>query len=189
MVVVEERGNPAGLRQAPRERRSTWERGRAAPELVVRLPSHPPHIYRGKGEGGRPPQIQSEEGAAAKGGRSASQVKWRPSPLGFPLSHADGPWGAWCPWPIKARAPPYSPCYCIGRGGTISGPPDPSGILRNLLEASRYNTKKTRTFPATKTRLPIYKSLPPDHSGTPRDVRDLIRDSEQHSVTTYKLPL
>ena len=45
------------------------------------------------------------------------------------------------------------------------------------------------TFPVTKTGLPIYKSLPPDHSGTPRDVRDLIRDSEQHSVTTYKLPL
>ena len=41
----------------------------------------------------------------AKGGRSASQVKWRPSPLGFPPSHAHGPWGAWCPWPIKARAP------------------------------------------------------------------------------------
>jgi hypothetical protein len=39
------------------------------------------------------------------------------------------------------------------------------------------------------TGLPIYKSLPPDHSGTPRDVRDLIRDSEQHSLTTYKLPL
>ena len=33
------------------------------------------------------------------------------------------------------------------------------------------------------TALPIYNSLPPDHSGTPRDVRDLIRDSEQHSVT------
>ena len=45
------------------------------------------------------------------------------------------------------------------------------------------------TFPVTETGLPIYKSLPPDHSGTPRDVRDLIRDSEQHSVTTYKLPL
>ena len=46
-----------------------------------------------------------------------------------------------------------------------------------------------KTFPMAETALPIYKSLPPDHSGTPRDVRDLIRDSEQHSVTTYKLPL
>ena len=35
------------------------------------------------------------------------------------------------------------------------------------------------TFPVAETGLPIYNSLPPDHSGTPRDVRDLIRDSEQ----------
>ena len=46
-----------------------------------------------------------------------------------------------------------------------------------------------KLVPMAETGLPIYKSLPPDHSGTPRDVRDLIRDSEQHSVTTYKLPL
>ena len=37
------------------------------------------------------------------------------------------------------------------------------------------------TFPVTKTGLSIYKYLPPDHSGTPRDIRDLIRDSEQLS--------
>ena len=43
-----------------------------------------------------------------------------------------------------------------------------------------------KTFPVTKTGLPIYQSLPPDHSGAPRDIRDLIRDSEQPSVTnTY----
>ena len=46
-----------------------------------------------------------------------------------------------------------------------------------------------KLVPMAEIGLPIYKSLPPDHSGTPRDVRDLIRDSEQHSVTTYKLPL
>ena len=34
VVVVEERGNPAGLRQAPWERRSR-KRGRAVPELRV----------------------------------------------------------------------------------------------------------------------------------------------------------
>ena len=38
------------------------------------------------------------------------------------------------------------------------------------------------TFQMAETRLPIYNSLPLDHSGTPRDVRDLIRDSEQLSV-------
>ena len=46
-----------------------------------------------------------------------------------------------------------------------------------------------KLVPMPEIALPIYNSLPPDHSGTPRDVRDLIRDSEQHSVTTYKLPL
>ena len=97
--------------------------------------------------------------------------------------------GAGAPGPLRLGRPPYSPCYCIGRGGTISGLPDPSGILRNLLEASRYNTEKPELFPEPEQQLSIYKSLPPDHSGTPRDVRDLIRDSEQHSVTTYKLPL
>src|SRR4051812_23289827 len=38
-----------------------------------------------------------------------------------------------------------------------------------------------KLVPMAETALPIYNSLPPDHSGTPRDVRDLIRDSEQHS--------
>ena len=35
------------------------------------------------------------------------------------------------------------------------------------------------TFPMAEIPLPIYNSSPPDHSGTSRDVRDLIRDSEQ----------
>ena len=41
------------------------------------------------------------------------------------------------------------------------------------------------TFPVAETALPIYNSLPTDHYGTPRDIWDLIRDSEQPSVTTY----
>jgi hypothetical protein len=38
----------------------------------------------------------------------------------------------------------------------------------------------------SKARVLCYESYSPDHSGTPRDVRDLIRDSEQifelHSI-------
>ena len=49
--------------------------------------------------------------------------------------------------------------------------------------------KKPELFPEPEQQRPIYKSLPPDHFGTPLDVQDLIWDSEQHSVTTYKLPL
>ena len=58
------------------------------------------------------------------------------------------------------------------------GPPDPSGGPGTL-------PLKPETFLVTKTGLPIYKSLPLDHSGTPRDVWDLIRDSEKHLVTMY----
>ena len=46
--MMEERGNPAGLRQAPWERRSTWERegcARGKGEAPMRLPI----IYRGGG--------------------------------------------------------------------------------------------------------------------------------------------
>ena len=49
VVVVEERGNPAGLHQAPRKRR---KRGRAAPtgeELRVLGCSFASTIYKGRG--------------------------------------------------------------------------------------------------------------------------------------------
>jgi hypothetical protein len=54
------------------------------------------------------------------------------------------------------------------------GPRDPSGGPGTI-------PITPKLVPMPETGLPIYKSLPPDHSGTPRDVRDLIRDSEQHS--------
>ena len=174
-------GREAGLRQGE-------------VKLICWQPQNP-QVYIGEREGGAPPLGFPPQGVrlppipskgGGQGGRSASQVKWRPSPLGFPLSHAHGPWGGWCPWPIKARAPPYSPCYCIGRGGTISGPPESSGTFWKLPGTI---PKKPELFPEPEQQLSIYKSLPPDHSGTPRDVRDLIRYSEQHSVTTYMLSL
>ena len=56
--------------------------------------------------------------------------------------------------------------------GTPFGGPD---ILPVTLE----------TFPVSEQGLPIYKSSPPDYSRTPCDIQDLIRDSEQLSVTTY----
>ena len=81
----------------------------------------------------------------------------RPSPLragSLPLSAHGALRDRW-PHPVDPRDP-------FGGPGTISGDPE--------------------TFPMAETALPIYNSLPPDHSGTPRDIRDLIRDSEQHSV-------
>ena len=66
-------------------------------------------------------------------------------------------WG-WWPFPVDPRNPSGGP-------GTLPVIPE--------------------TLPAIKSPLPIYESLPLDHSGAPRDVRDLILDSEQPSVTTH----
>ena len=107
-------------------------------------------------------------------------------PLRVSPSHAHEPWGAGAPGPLMLGSPPTAHATVLD---VVEHFPDPSGILRNLLEASRYNTEKPELFTEPEQQLSIYKSLPSDHSGTPGDVRVLIRDSEQHSVTTYKLPL
>ena len=71
-----------------------------------------------------------------------------------------GPLGAWWAHPVGPRNPFVTP-------GTLRAMPE------NLSES--------------KHQLPIYQSLFPDHFGNPCDIRDLIRDSEQPSVTnTYK---
>ena len=51
------------------------------------------------------------------------------------------------------------------------------------LPMTRYVPGTLRTLPVSIYYRPIYESLPHDHFETPRHVRDLIRDSEQHSVT------
>ena len=146
------------------------------PRAQVWMPSLPSTIYRGKGEG---------EGAALplpprKGcfqGREESILPKAPrrclpllglSPPQVSLAH--GPLGAGALGPYRPRRTPYSPC---GPPGQVD-PWTPFGTPGTI-------PIKCETFPATKIRLPIYKSLPPDHSGTPRDVRDLIRDSKQLS--------
>ena len=95
------------------------------------------------------------------------------------VSLAHGPLGAGALGPYRPRCTPYSPCAPPGQVDPPVDPRTPFGTPGTI-------PIKCETFPATKTGLPIYKSLPPAHSGTPCDVRDLIWDSEQHSVTTYK---
>ena len=79
------------------------------------------------------------------------------------------------------------PLAHIGQGALPTAHVPPRGWWTPLVDPrTPFGTPRTipimrETFPATKTRLPIYNSLPPDHFGTPRDVRDLIRDSEQLS--------
>ena len=174
-VVVDVAGISAGLRQASaRGRGVAGEEGGAQGCCV--LPSLPP-LYRPPG-GAPAPKDGISRGAAATRGegvalppkargnsppprvpnprRMGGGPKWRPSPLGAgspPLSAHGALRDRW-PYPVDPRDPSGGP-------GTIPVTPE--------------------TFPVAETGLPIYNSSPPDHSGTSRDVRDLIRDSEQLS--------
>ena len=117
----------------------------------------------------------SPRGAAAKGVEYPPRQVEAPPTLGFPTL---GAWGAqggahqptmgWFPFP-------FWPNGALRDGWPHSvDPRDPSGGPGTI-------PVTPETFPMAETRLPIYNSLPPDHFGTPRDVLDLIRDSEQLS--------
>ena len=152
--------------------------GEGCARTWVRLPSHP-HIYIGARERGAGPlRSNLRRGRRPRGEECLpSQVEALPlrvSPL--PCAWALG--GGWCPWPIKAREPPYSPCCCIGRGGTFSGPPDPSGILRKLPgtipEKPNFSWNPNNNFPY----INLYLRTIPEllvtsgiSSGTPNDFR------------------
>ena len=119
--MVEERGNPAGLRQAPRERRKDLGEGEGCTKNIGMAAIPPPHIYRGKGEGGGaalalPPRkgAAREESLLPKAPRRClpplglflSLISWRMGLLGLvPLAH------------IGQGAHPYSPCGPPGAGG------------------------------------------------------------------------
>ena len=146
---------------------------REAPRAWVRQPSLPP-LYIGSPGGAGPRRLNLQGGAAAKGVPCPPrQVEAPPTPrvsnprctgaqggrtsppgAGSPPTSAHGALRDRWPHPVDPRDPSGGP-------GTIPVTPE--------------------TFPMAETRLPIYNSLPPDHSGTPRDVRDLIRDSKQLS--------
>ena len=150
MVVVEERGNPAGLRQAPQETRR--ERGRAAPRRRLnRVSSSPkPQVYIGLREGAAPPlgfppqgvrQPQTHLGWRPRGGEGEtcppSQVEAPPPQTLGALGLGGGggahqpTWG-WSP-------PTLGPCSPPGMVAPLSGPPGPS-------RWSRYVTDNTRNF-------------------------------------------
>ena len=170
---MEERGNPAGLRQAPTGEEEVSREGGRRQGLRYGCPPSPP-LYIGAGERGeaQPCPFLQERGAAKRGGgvhppQGTSEV---PSPfrtLPFPYLLVHGPLGLVPLAHIGQGAHPYSPC---GPPGLVDprtpfGTPGTIPIMRE-------------TFPATKIRLPIYKSLPPEllvtsgiSSGTPNNFR------------------
>src|SRR3954469_25998366 len=78
------------------------------------------------------------------------------------------------PSPLGSGESPHRPMGWVG----------PTGGPRNPFVTPGTLPKVPESFPELKHHFPIYQSSSPDHSGTPRDVRDLIRDSEQLSVIT-----
>ena len=155
----------------------SWE-GEGGARAWVGLPSLPPTIYRAKGEGGGAAlALPPRKGAAREESLLPKAPRRCLPPLGLspplvPLAH--GPLGAGALGPCRPRRSPYSPCGPRGRWPHPVDPRDPSGGPGTI-------PVTPKLVPVAEIALPIYNSLPPDHSGTPRDVRDLIRDSEQHS--------
>ena len=93
--------------------------------------------------------------------------------------------GAGAPGPLRLASPPTAHATVLDvveQFSDLRTPPESSGTFWKLPDTISENTE---LISEPEQQLSIYKSLPPDHSGTPRDVRDLIWDSEQHSVTTY----
>ena len=151
---MEERGSPAGLRQAPRERRS--KRGRAAPiEGETHMLGSPQasSIYRGRGGGCAPSRVPSPGVAAAprwhlvrpeggEGGRAPRVGLRAHLPYGLPPSPTSlrlGPCGG-AHQPTWVWSPPtLGPCSPPGLVAPLGGPPGPS-------RWSRYITDKTRNF-------------------------------------------
>jgi len=149
---------------------------------------HNPQVYIGEREGGAPPlgfppqgvrQPQSHLRVAAKGEEGGNLPPKLGGSTPSPNPRRLGPlWGGRTSPPGAGPLPHLAHAALRGWWPHLVDPRDPPGGPGTL-------PIKPETFPVSKTGLLIYKSLPPDHSGTPRDVQDLIRDSEQHSVTTY----
>ena len=116
----------------------------------------------------------------AKGEERGAHLGWALGPICprvCPLPLLEAPWALVGGAPDHLGAGPFPLLAHVGLWGWWShlvDPQDPSGGPGTI-------PVTPETLLMVETALPLYNSLPPDHSGTPRDVRDLIRDSEQLS--------
>ena len=165
-------------------RRWSWKGGGLCQGQGVKLPCASPLYIRVEGSGFFP--SKSIVALAKVGGKKSHHFLPHQllSPLfrdldlipsGYDLIPSKG--GSWCAFTTGVGPCPTTHVHV--------GHPCRWAPLRNLLEPSRYNTEKSQTFSVAKIGLPIYKSLPPDHSGTPHDVRD----PEQLSINRILISL
>jgi hypothetical protein len=92
--------------------------------------------------------------------------------LGFPLGLVGWAFVGMVRLAQVAKTLPLGPRRAPSSGPTLAP-------LWNLLEHSGTIPINSETFPESKNCFPLYESYSLDHSGISRDVRDLIRDSEQ----------
>ena len=88
---MEQRGTPAGLRQASREE-EVLGRGRVAPWMWCGCPPTSPLFIGARERGASPLQMDLEGGGGGQGGRLAPQAKGGGAPFRvFPKPQAHGP--------------------------------------------------------------------------------------------------
>ena len=175
--VVEVAGFQQGFAKRCGRREVCHGREREAPGLRYCCPPFPPLYIGPRERGGAALALPPRKGAAREESHLPKAHRRCLPPLGLFLSLF-----SWCMGLLG-----LVPLAHIGQGAHPTAHVAPPGQVDPLVDPrTPFGTPGTipimrETFPVTKTRLPIYNSLPPDHSGTPRDVRDLIRDSEQLS--------
>ena len=180
-VVVEVAGFQQGFAKRCGRREMCHGREREAPGLRYGCPPFTPLYIGPRERGGAALALPPRKGAAREESLLPKAPRRCLPPLGlflFPFSWRMGLLGLVPLAHVGQGAPPTAHVAPRGRWPHPVGPRDPSGGPGTI-------PMTPKLVPMAETGLPIYKSLPPDHSGTPRDVRDLIRDSEQHSLTTY----
>ena len=110
---------------------------------------------------------KEERGGKEGGGRVPPLPSLFPSflpPMVRPIWGRTSPW-----WLVRFPSWPIRPISFVGGA-------------RNPFRWSDKYPVTPETLPVSEYHRPIYKSLPLDHLETPL-IRDLIRDSEQHSLT------
>ena len=178
MVLVEKQHSDRASPSTQQRRRGVGEGRGCALDQVFSPPLAP--LFIGEGARGAGPSRWDLEGGGGQGGGTCP-----PSKGGAPSRVPPPTLGAWAQGGGRPALQGLVPCplrimWPSERGGPSRWTPGTPPVAPVQY---RYAPE---TFPMAETRLPIYNSLPLDHSGTPRDVRDLIRDSEQLSVITYK---
>ena len=139
-----------------------------------------PQLYIG-GRGGCAPFRVSHPKGCGQGGRSASQVKWRPSPLGFPLFNVHGPRGAGALGPLRLGRPPTAHAAVLDvveHFPDLRTPPESSGTFWKLPGTIPKNPNFSRNPNNNFPYINLYLRTIPEllvtsgiSSGTPNNIR------------------